>query len=69
MILEVYLVLKIQKIQLTGVYKFKKGFNGEFIEFVDELYIVFNPVINTLFNIVNYIYIKYLILKDKIRRK
>ena len=33
-----------------GVYKFKKGFNPEFVEFVDELYIVFNPVMNLIFN-------------------
>ena len=34
-----------------GVYKFKKGFNPEFIEFVDELYMVFNPIINFVFNL------------------
>ncbi len=33
-----------------GVYRFKKGFNGDFIEFVDELYIVFNPIMNFIFN-------------------
>ena len=33
-----------------GVYRFKKGFNGDFVEFVDELYIVFNPVMNFIFN-------------------
>lgn len=51
MILEEYQVLEIQMTQHTGVYKFKKGFNGEFTEFVDELYMVFDPFINTLFNI------------------
>lgn len=34
-----------------GVYKFKKGFNGDEVEFVNELYIVFRPFINTLWNI------------------
>ena len=34
-----------------GIYRFKKGFNGEFLEFVDELYIVFSPFINTIWNI------------------
>ena len=53
----------------TGVYRFKKGFNGEFIEFINELYIVFNPFINTMFNISQWIYIKLLIIKDKLKRK
>lgn len=52
-----------------GVYKFKKGFNGEFVEFVNELYMVFDPFINTMFNISQWLYIKYLIIKDKLKRK
>ena len=36
-----------------GVFRFKKGFNPEFIEYVDELYIIFRPFTNTLFNIAN----------------
>ena len=36
-----------------GVFRFKKGFNPEFIEYVDELYIIFKPLTNTLFNIAN----------------
>lgn len=32
-----------------GVYKFKKGFNGEFIEFVGEIQMVFNPFMNFCF--------------------
>ena len=39
-----------------GVYRFKKGFNPEFIEFVNELYIVFDPVMNLIFNISERIY-------------
>lgn len=35
---------------MYGVYRFKKGFNGEVVEFVDELYMVFNPFINTIWN-------------------
>lgn len=30
---------------LYGLYKFKKGFNGEFTEFVGEMDLVFNPLI------------------------
>lgn len=32
-----------------GVYKFKKGFNGEFIEFIGEIQMVYNPFINFCF--------------------
>lgn len=32
-----------------GVYKFKKGFNGEFIEFIGEIQMIYHPVINFLF--------------------
>jgi len=41
-----------------GIYKFKKGFNGDFVEFVNELYIEFNPFINRVFNIAEKIYKK-----------
>ena len=52
-----------------GVYKFKKGFNPEFMEFINEMYIVYNPFINTMFNISKEIYSKLSIIKGKIRRK
>ena len=32
-----------------GIYKFKKGFNGDFVEFVGELYMVFKPMTNLAF--------------------
>ena len=51
MILEVYQVLKVKMTHNTGVYRFKKGFNPEFVEFVNELYIVFNPLMNFIFNV------------------
>ncbi len=35
--------------QEYGVYKFKKGFKGEFIEFIGEIQLVFNPFINFCF--------------------
>ena len=41
-----------------GIYKFKKGFNGDFVEFVNELYIEFNPLMNKAFNIAEKIYKK-----------
>ena len=50
-----------------GVYKFKKGFNGDFIEFVDELYINYHPVINMLFKISMSCYNKISSWKDKLK--
>ena len=32
-----------------GVYKFKKGFNPTFMEFINEMYIVYNPMMNSIF--------------------
>ncbi|MDO5556322.1 MAG: peptidoglycan bridge formation glycyltransferase FemA/FemB family protein [Clostridia bacterium] len=49
-----------------GVYRFKKGFNGELIEFIDEPYIVFNPVINWIWNIAVPCYKQLLHIKNKI---
>ncbi len=34
-----------------GVYRFKKGFNPVFMEFIDEMYIVYRPITNMFFNI------------------
>lgn len=46
-----------------GVFRFKKGFNPEFIEYVDELYIIFKPFTNMLFNIANKF--RYLLRRKK----
>lgn len=32
-----------------GVYRFKKGFGGEVVEFIDELNMVFHPIVNFCF--------------------
>lgn len=34
-----------------GVYKFKKGFKGDFVEFIGEVYMVFKPFSNFIFNV------------------
>lgn len=60
---------KSEKDPQYGVYKFKKGFNPEFMEFVNEMYIVYNPFINTMFNISKELYSKLSIIKSKIRGK
>lgn len=51
-----------------GVYRFKKGFNGDFIEFIDELYIVFNPFINIVFNTVIKVYKRICIIKQTVKK-
>ena len=50
-----------------GVYKFKKGFNPDFTEFIGEIYIIFNPIVNNLFKGMSFIYRKYGLLKNKIK--
>lgn len=35
---------------LYGLYRFKKGFNGEFTEFVGEIELIFNKTLNNLVN-------------------
>ncbi len=55
--------------QQYGVYKFKKGFNGDFIEFVNELYIVYNPLMNVIFNVSQVIYRKVTNFRDKLSKK
>jgi len=41
-----------------GIYKFKKGFNGEFIEFVDEMYMIFNKPVYMLYKMGEILYKK-----------
>lgn len=50
-----------------GVYKFKKGFNGYEVEFVNELYLVFNPFINSLWNIAEKSYRFFQHTKERIK--
>jgi len=51
-----------------GVYKFKKGFNGYEVEFVNELYIVFSPFINFLWKISEKSYRLLSNLKERIKK-
>lgn len=51
-----------------GVYKFKKGFNPTFMEFVNEMYIIYNPLTNAIFNISKTIYDKLSNIKDKLKK-
>ena len=51
-----------------GVYKFKKGFNPKFFEFIDEMYIVYNPFINIIFNTSKKFYDMVIKIKNKIKQ-
>lgn len=51
-----------------GVYKFKKGFNPVFMEFIDEMYIVYNPIVNAIFNFSKGLYDKLNSIKSKLKK-
>ena len=51
-----------------GVYKFKKGFNPVFMEFIDEMYIVYNPFVNAIFNFSKGLYDKLNSIKSKLKK-
>lgn len=52
---------------MYGVYRFKKGFNGEIIKFTDELYIDFKPHINNIWNILSGCFFKCKEIKSMIK--
>lgn len=58
---------------LYGLYKFKKGFNGDFTEFIGELNLVFKPVINLSIEkgekIYKFIRSKVFLFKNRDKRK
>ncbi|MDE5974627.1 MAG: peptidoglycan bridge formation glycyltransferase FemA/FemB family protein [Eubacterium sp.] len=53
---------------MYGVYRFKKGFNGEVVKFTNELYLVFKPEINTIYNIMSDLYSRFSDAKKYIER-
>ena len=57
---------KNEKDNQYGVYRFKKGFNGDFVEFINELSMVFDPFMNRIFNISQWLFTRRLVLKEKI---
>lgn len=52
-----------------GIYKFKKGFNGDFVEFVGELYMVLNPFMNFMYDKFGMLYRKIQIKKAMKKEK
>ena len=51
-----------------GLYRFKKGFNAEFTEFIGEVYINFKPLKYKLYKISEKLYKKLALIKTKFKR-
>ena len=51
-----------------GIYKFKKGFNGDFVEFVGEIYMILKPFSNIMFDKVGMVYRK-MIINRKLKKE
>ena len=54
---------------LYGLYRFKKGFNGEFTEFTGEMSYIFKPAVNTFVNFGEKLYKKYAKVMYKLKNK
>lgn len=52
-----------------GLYRFKKGFDAEFTEFIGELYINFKPITYKLYKITEKMYKNLAEIKTKIKRR
>lgn len=52
-----------------GLYRFKKGFNAEFTEFIGELYINYKPFIYKMYKITEKIYKNLAEIKTKIKER
>ncbi len=50
-----------------GLYRFKKGFNAEFTEFIGELYINYKPITYKMYKITEKLYKKMAGVKNKIK--
>ena len=52
-----------------GLYRFKKGFNAEFTEFIGELYINYKPLVYKMYKISEKLYKKLAGIKNKIKER
>lgn len=52
-----------------GLYRFKKGFNAEFTEFIGELYINYKPIVYKMYKISEKLYKKIAGIKNKIKER
>ena len=54
---------------LYGLYRFKKGFNGEFTEFIGEMSVVYRPAFNKFLKIAEKSYRRLNMIKFKLKNK
>ncbi len=54
---------------LYGLYRFKKGFNGEFTEFIGEMHIVFRPALNGFLKLAEKSYRRLNMVKFKLKNR
>ena len=54
---------------LYGLYRFKKGFNGEFTEFVGEMQMIFKPLTNSFLKVAEKSYRKLNMIKFKLKNR
>jgi len=54
---------------LYGLYRFKKGFNGEFTEFIGEMSIIYRPMLNTFLKVAEKSYRRLNMIKFKLKNR
>lgn len=54
---------------LYGLYRFKKGFNGEFTEFIGELRVIYKPAVNNFLKLAEKCYRRLNMIKFKLKNK
>lgn len=54
---------------LYGLYKFKKGFNGEFTEFIGEMRVVYKPLFNAFLKVAEKSYRRLNMIRFKLKNK
>ncbi len=54
---------------LYGLYRFKKGFNGEFTEFIGEMSIIYRPMLNSFLKVAEKSYRRLNMIKFKLKNR
>ncbi len=54
---------------LYGLYRFKKGFNGEFTEFIGEMSMIYRPMLNSFLKVAEKSYRRLNMIKFKLKNK
>ncbi len=54
---------------LYGLYRFKKGFNGEFTEFIGEMSVIYRPMLNSFLKVAEKSYRRLNMIKFKLKNR